>query len=347
MSNPRSLSMVQGSNGASAVSKTIKSIMLNDEQVKTNIVGGRFRVGWPRLVPQPTRTRFLDDPNYYIKDYEERLPIFRAILFNQGITWSKIRLVERKTAGTSHYSYPTLLVEAVSREGHWRDAVLELVRILETVVNYDAPIHVGIIERGFDDPRVLPVRANDDKLPIWESLGPSIFQTLSAFPIRWRLLSLVNLGCGSLGDQTRPPTATVQIEAWDAQDDIWELEIIPRLSALIADTAISSLEIRQAYKRNRYEWVEDVSGLCERTWWEKPECIGDGMGPWGSPSTGTPGGIIVIEDLVTRKRTRCLLTSSHVVRNHCPGLPTRKLKNPFGSYYMLTSTQNVTKHLIP
>ncbi|KAF9640051.1 Peptidase cysteine/serine trypsin-like protein [Lasiodiplodia theobromae] len=326
MSNLRSSSMAQGSNGAPAVSKTIKSRMLNDEQVKTNIVEGRFRVGWPRLVPQPTRTRLVANQNYYIKDYEERLPVFTAILSSQGIIYSKCCLVERKAAGTSHSSYLTLLVEASSREGTWCNAVLQLVRVLETIViNHDGPIHVEIIERGLDDPRVLPVGASDAMLPIWQNLAPSVIQTLSEFPVHWKLLSLVKIGYGVPGDQTKQPVTTVLVEAWDADEDIWELEIVPRLSALIADTGIPNLEIWQAYKYSKEEWCENVSRLPERTWWEKPLRIGDGLGPWGSPSTGTLGGIVIIEDLVKGERTKCLLTNSHVVRN-CPGLTSQSNK---------------------
>lgn len=325
MSDPWRPSFGQGSNPPPAVSKKRRTAAQSDDEVKANIVEGHCRTGWPRLMPHPTRNHLIHNPDAYVKNYDEMMSTFSAILTAQAVNFTKIRLVQRKSAGSSQSSYPTLLIEASTSAGSWFNAVLRLVRVLETTVaDYDGSIYVEIFRMGYDDPRVLPIRANDNVLSLWHNLGPSAVQVLSQFPVQWKLLSLVKLECRVYGNQSGSPATTMLIEAWDANDDIWELTIVPHLKALIANTSIANLDIWQAYKYTAAgDSPLEVPRLPERTWWEKSLRMGDGLGPQGFPVIGTLGGFLTIEDQATKNKTTCLLTNFHVVRN-CPGLKARK-----------------------
>lgn len=299
-----------------------------DLKIKDKIVEGEFRTGWPRLVPAPARIRPIGDPNTYIKDYDEKYHTFTSILRDEGVSYSRIRLVGRQSAGVDKPDpFPTLLVEAKSYEGSWSNAVLKLVKTLKkSTVKHRGPIHVEIVERGYDDPHVLPIEAYDTVLPIWRTLGPSVVQTLAEFRVQWKLLSLVKIECCRVSelyfDQPRPPLNVMLVEAWDANKEIWNREIFPRLKALIADTKIANVEIWQAYECGNNEVLE-VPRLPERTWWEKPLRIGDGLGPQGARSNGTLGGFLDLEDREKKNSTTCILTSFNAVRN-CPGVAPRK-----------------------
>ncbi|KAF4534387.1 Peptidase cysteine/serine trypsin-like protein [Lasiodiplodia theobromae] len=315
------------------MSKPWQEPSFGDLKIKDKIVEGEFRTGWPRLVPAPARIRPIGDPNTYIENYDEkRRRAFPSILRDEGVSYSRIRLIGRQSAGVDKPDpFPTLLVETTSYEGAWSNAVLKLVKALKkSTVKHRGPIHVEIVERGYDDPRVLPIEAYDTVLPIWrDDLGPSVVQTLAEFRVQWKLLSLVKMGCCPVSEfdrQARPPLPIMLVEAWDANEEVWEREILPRLKGLIADTRIANVEIWQAYEYGDNE-VLNVTRLPERTWWERPLRIGDGLGPQGVPSIGTLGGFLDLEDRERKNSTTCILTSFNAVRN-CSGVAPRSDSPP-------------------
>ncbi|KAL1636413.1 hypothetical protein SLS58_009832 [Diplodia intermedia] len=320
-----------GESSSSAPSETPKNrrkAARSDEDVKVDIVEANFRTGWPKLVPQPTINRPCSNPDYYVTGYRQKEAEFRTVLQVQGISFNRVRLVERKSAGSRSF-YPTLLVEATSRSGSWYNAVLRLSRLLlNTTGKYDGSIHVEIVEFGSDTPRIFPIHAGDNVLNTWHNLGMSVVSGLAKFQVHWKLLSLVKLSCRPYGANAGPSTTTMLIEAWDADADDWELKILPGLKGLIQNTAIENVEIWQAQGHSSVgDGKVEVTALPERTWWEKPLRIGDGLGPQGIPSIGTLGGFVRIEDPVKKVGSTCILTNCRVVKP-CPGLTERMTPNP-------------------
>ncbi|KKY16936.1 putative peptidase cysteine serine trypsin-like protein [Diplodia seriata] len=225
----------------------------------------------------------------------------------------------RRKAAKSDEDVKVDIVEARFRTG-WPK--------LDTTGKYDGNIHVEIVEFGSDTPRIFPIHADDDILDTWRNLGESVVSGLARYQVHWKLLSLVKLSCRPYGANAGPPTTTMLIEAWDPDADDWELKILPGLKGLIKNSAIENVEIWQAQGHSSDGGGKlNVANLPERTWWETPLRIGDGLGPQDIPSTGTLGGFVRIEDPVKKVESICILTNCHVVMP-CPGLTEQMTPNP-------------------
>ncbi|KAL0254323.1 hypothetical protein SLS55_009798 [Diplodia seriata] len=347
MSNPWRPSGGESSSAHPETPKNSRKAAKSDEDVKVDIVEARFRTGWPKLVPQPTISRLSSNPEYYVTEYPQKEAAISAILQVQGVSFNSFCLVERKSAGSQSF-YPTLLVEATSRSGSWYNAVLRLSRLLQdTTGKYDGNIHVEIVEFGSDTPRIFPIHADDDILNTWRNLGESVVSCLARYQVHWKLLSLVKLSCRPYGANAGPPTTTMLIEAWDPDADDWELKILPGLKGLIKNTAIENVEIWQAQGHSSDGGGKlNVANLPERTWWETPLRIGDGLGPQDISSTGTLGGFVRIEDPVKKVESICILTNCHVVMP-CPGLTEQMTPNPpETALKALNITENPLSHIV-
>ncbi|EKG09794.1 Peptidase cysteine/serine trypsin-like protein [Macrophomina phaseolina MS6] len=339
MSGPWNAASGQAS---SRSSKKRRAENRSDEEVKASIVEAEFRMGWPRLIPRYTEMRRMGNEEFYIKDYDKTMDTLHTILRAQAISYRQLSFVKCRPPYTSAQYQPTILIEVYNKSGSWYNAILRIVRVLEASHNeYEGDIFVEIVERGYDYPLVLPIKAHDDILPTWHATADSIIKMLSQFNIRWKLLSLVKLGC-RLSDHrgSQRVVKTVLIEAWDPEDIAWELSILPRVKQLISGTSISNVEIWQAYyHKTAGEWM-DVETLPERTWWTPELRIGDSIGPTGFESTGTLGGFISLEDPRNKEITEFAITNCHVVRD-CSGLLQELKPHPPGTVLQSLDLPNV------